>query len=111
MKTIARINFRQIEEESRYEAAELAWSRAEVASKLRHVAAARGNRRVASRLADVKRQAIRQVLRLQPNTVQVSIDDEYHVGLVSVSWPGHGKLHLPVDVDLNTHTREASVAS
>lgn len=107
----ARKTFRQCLDETTKEAAEAAWHRAKLASKLRHAAVAAGRQRSARRLADLKREAIRHVLRLQPTGVQVTLDDNYHVGLLSIRWPGHGKMHLPTDTDLSFVAKESSIAS
>jgi hypothetical protein len=95
-----RINFRQIVEASRVDAAEAAWERAKLASRLRHLESGVGRRRNANRLADSKLQAIRLAMSLAPEQISVTIDDNYQVGLLSVRWPGHGRLHLPAEAYL-----------
>ena len=42
------------------------------------------------------------MLRLEPDEVRVTIDDEYRVGLLSIRWPGHGMLHLPAATQLDS---------
>lgn len=92
-----RINFRQIVEASRVDAAEAAWERAKLASRLRHLESGAGRRRNATRFADSKVQAIRLAISLVPEQVSVTIDNDHQIGLLSVRWPGHGRLHLPSD--------------
>ena len=105
-----RPTFQLICESSRHEAAEAVWRRAGQASRLRHVAIAQGRPRTARRLASLKRDAIRQVLRLNPKTVHVTVDP-HDVRLLSVRWPGHGKLHLPASAVVNAERTETSMAS
>ena len=95
-----RMTFRQIVEESREVAAESAWERAQFASRLRHTVASTGRHRNAQRLAEWKARAIKLALSLLPEQIRVTIDDDYQVGLLSVSWLGHGRLHLPADTCL-----------
>lgn len=95
-----RITFRQIVDASRVDAAEAAWERAKFASRLRHFEAGVGRHRNAKRFADSKLQAIRLAMSLAPEQISVTIDDNFQVGLLSVRWPGHGRLHLPADTQL-----------
>jgi hypothetical protein len=111
MKQINRTTFCQIVAASTDDAAKSAWGRAKLASQLRHVAVAQGRRGAARRLAVLKRDAIRHVLHLKPKSVRLGLDNEYQVGLLSVHWPGHGKLHLPSNTDLITSLDEAAMAS
>jgi hypothetical protein len=94
MKT-QRQTFRQILQESRVEAATAAWDRARVASRLRHDLAATGSRLAARLMGELKARCVARVAEILPVEVRVTIDDDYQVGLVSVHWPGHGRLHLP----------------
>lgn len=95
-----RPTFRQIVESSRIDAAASAWSRAKFVSAMRHKAADAGRASTANRLSRLKTDAIRLVLSLVPEQVSVTIDDDYQIGLLSVRWPGHGRLHLPADTQL-----------
>jgi len=92
-----RPTFRQILEDSRIDAAEAAWSRARVISRMRHHERRAQHRRSANRLAKLKASAVQLALSLAPERITVTIDDDYQVGLLSVRWPGHGKLHLPAN--------------
>jgi len=92
--------FRQIVEDSRIDAAETAWSRARVISRLRQQECKAQHRRSANRLAQLKADAVRLALSLAPEQITVTIDDDYQVGLLSVRWPGHGRLHLPPNTRL-----------
>lgn len=107
----ARKTFRETVRETAQGSAEAAWDRARLASHLRHAAARQGHRRTARRLGELKREAISRVLRLQPGTVRVTVDSDYHVGLLSIRWSGHGSLHLPADTDLRPSAREGTMAS
>lgn len=95
MKATRSITFREILESSREQAATSAWKRARCASRLRHLAVARGDRQAARRLSELKREAIRLAAFVLPEKVKVTIDGDYHVGLVSVCLEGHARLHLP----------------
>jgi hypothetical protein len=90
-----RLTFREILEESRVEAATAAWDRATAASLLRHGLVSVGHARGARELAELKGRCLERVVGILPGQVRVTIDDDYQVGLVSVRWPGHGRLHLP----------------
>lgn len=91
----ARKTFCQILTDLRHDAAETAWQRAVLASRLRHVAANSGRRRAARRLGEIKQRAIERVIELLPRDIVVTVDDDRLVGLLSVRWNGHGRLHLP----------------
>lgn len=95
-----RATFRQIVEGTRIDAAEAVWSRAKLISRLRHQERGAGRRSSANRLSTLKADAIRLALLLAPEQITVTIDDDYQVGLLSVRWPGHGKLHLPASTRL-----------
>lgn len=98
----ARMTFREILIQTRAAAAESAWRRATIASSLRRVLAARGDRRGAARLAEAKMAALRLVATLLPEQVKLTVDDDYQVGLVSIRWRGHGRFHLPADTVFET---------
>jgi hypothetical protein len=95
-----RITFREIVEEARPAAAEAAWTRATLTSRLRHLVAAAGRQHAARRLSKLKSDAIRLAMSLAPNRIRVAIDSDYQVGLVSVRCLGRGMLHLPADAHL-----------
>jgi hypothetical protein len=98
--------FREIFEAARQEAAISAWERARHASSLRHLATARGDRRGARRLSEIKKDAIRRVAFVLPEQLIVTLDADEQIGLLSVLLKGHGRLHLPADTDLPaTHAR------
>ena len=50
--------------------------------------------------AAIKVQAIRQVLQIAPENIQVGIDDVYQVGLLHVRYKDGSMPHLPLDADL-----------
>ena len=100
-----RPTFRDLLEQTRKQAAGLAWERAKLASSMRHHAAATGQRGAARALASVKRRAVTRAISLMPRAIRVSVDEDYHVGLLSISWRGHGRLHLPADTQLPDTTR------
>jgi len=95
------LTFNQILDVTKRPAAEAAWERARVASRLRHAAVKSGRHIAARKLAEIKLEAIKSAMRLAPETIIASIDDDYQVGLVSVRWPGRGSLHLPASCDLS----------
>lgn len=95
-----RTTFREIFESSREEAAFSAWDRAQTASRMRHVAQGRGNWRAARCLSRIKREAIQLVASILPEKLRVTLDSEWHMGLVSVRLEGRGRLHLPADVTI-----------
>ena len=111
MNAITRATFRGILDASRQEAAAAAWERAQVASRLRHGAAARGNWRDARRLAQIKRDAIQLVASILPDGLKVTLDSEFQIGLVSVRFEGHGRLHLPADVTIAKRAVDKSNSS
>lgn len=90
-----RVNFNAIVEGARFNAADSAWKRAKKASLLRHLMAKRRRFKAAKRFAKVKAEALQLAASLLPEQIVVTIDNDYQIGLVSVSWPGRGKLHLP----------------
>jgi len=95
MKAERPSTFRQILETTRQQAAASAWQRARQASRLRHLAAARGDRRAARRLSQLKKEAIRLAAFVLPEQVKITIDDDNQIGLLSIQLRGHGRLHLP----------------
>lgn len=90
-----RLTFRQILENSRVETATVAWERATAASRLRYGLASVGHHRGAEKLGKLKARYLERVVEILPEQVRVTIDQDYQVGLLSVRWPGHGRLHLP----------------
>lgn len=100
MKPTRRINFREIHNASRREAAESAWHRAKQASGLRRLLVSQRRFAGAGRCSAMKAEALKLVTDLMPDQVRVTIDDDYQVGLVSVRWVGHGRFHLPAGSDL-----------
>ena len=99
--------FRSIVEDSRRDAALTAWKRARRASSLRRIASDRGQTQTARQLAEIKRDAIRTAIALVPDEIVTTIDDDFQIGLLSVRWPGQGRLHLPADTVLPEGTRES----
>lgn len=92
-----RKTFRQILDTARRETAHAAWERARLASGLRHWASRHGRMKAAATLAGVKADALARAATILPDEVNVGIDCDYQIGLVSVAWRGHGRLHLPAD--------------
>jgi len=92
--------FRQLVEVNRQDAAEQTWARANAGSAMRHAARWLGKRRQASVLAAMKVRLIKRTIELVPDQVKIAFDDDYMVGLLSVRWMGHGKLHLPATTQL-----------
>jgi len=76
-------------------AARLAWQRARQASVLRKAALRSGNCRVAVRLSALKIRAVLRALEFAPDLISIGIDNDWEVGLLSISFPGQGRLHLP----------------
>jgi hypothetical protein len=99
--------FREILESTRHAAGISAWERARQASSLRHVATARGDRRGARRLSELKKEAIRLVAIILPEQLKITLDSDQQIGLLSIQLKGHGRLHLPADTDL-PRTRHTS---
>ncbi len=106
MKTVCRSTFREIFEATREQAAIHAWERACLASRVRRVAAARGDRRAARRLSKMKSDAIQLVAIILPEKLKITLDSDYQVGLVSVRLKGHGRLHLPANFEVRAHPSE-----
>ena len=72
-----------------------AFQRGRLASQLRHCAASSSRRRAARTLSQLKQDALRAALGIAPELVRVGLDDDLHIGLLSVSFPGLGRVHLP----------------
>jgi hypothetical protein len=89
-----RQTFSQILEASRVQAATAAWDRARLASRLRHYFVAMGKGRSGRMMGQLKNRCLTRAAEILPNEVRVTIDTDYQIGLVSVRWPGHGRLHL-----------------
>jgi hypothetical protein len=90
-----RQTFRQILEGSRVKTATAAWERAIAASRLRHALVAVGQQRGARKLGELKARCLERVVEILPGQIRATLDVGYQIGLVSVHWPGHGRLHLP----------------
>ncbi len=93
----SRKTFRQILDAARKETAKAAWDRARQASNLRRWASHHGNHKAAMALANIKADALHRTASILPEEVNVGIDIDYQIGLVSVAWRGHGRLHLPAN--------------
>lgn len=90
-----RQSFRKILEASRLEAAAVAWERGRHASQLRHGVVRLGHYRAARLLGEIKTRCLTRAAEILPNEVTVTIDNDFQIGLISVRWAGHGRLHLP----------------
>ena len=71
-----------------------AWTRARIASRLRHLAVSQRRFKAAKILGEVKDQGIKRALELVPAEMRVGEDRDYLIGRKSVRWYGHGALHL-----------------
>jgi len=92
-----RITFAETLENARKPAAESAWNRASIASSLRNCLKNTRNFRAQFLLGILKKEALRIAVNLNPKEIIVGIDDDYHVGMLSVRWKGHGRYHLPME--------------
>ena len=89
-----RMTFAEILEATQESSAESAWDRACKASQLRHAAIRVGNFRAAKAFGQIKERAVEQSVAVFPEKFKVTIDDDYQVGLLSIAYRGHGRLHL-----------------
>ena len=87
--------FRDIVETTREIAAESAWQRAQLASRLRHTYVNRGLYRQARQLSVIKQEAIFRAWSILPHQIQITVDNDWRRGYISFQWPNHGGLHLP----------------
>ena len=85
--------FREIVSSARRASAERLWDKARLASALRYVAVRTGQADAARALADVKCRAVTRAAELIP-AVRVTIDSDYQLGMLSIRFPGRGRLHL-----------------
>ena len=88
------MSFRDILERSREDAAVTAWRRAAWASVVRHAVRTPAAR---ERLSEIKFAAIANAATLAPQLVRHGIDGDLHLGLPTVSFGRHGRLHVPWD--------------
>ena len=96
-----RRTFAEIFESSRGEAAARAFRRGITASRLRKTLQHRGRSRAAALLAFQKVSAVRRAIILAPESVLVTVDNDYQIGLLSVRFVGVGRVHLPPTTDLS----------
>jgi len=90
-----RSTFRQLVEETRRNHAVALFDKAKRYSEMRHLARKCRDLTGARVAGDRKMQAIVAAIQLAPEEITVTIDDDYQLGMISVRWPGHGRLHLP----------------
>lgn len=95
MKRKRQQTFAVICEAARGEGAQHAWNRARLASGLRHAAVAQRRHETAKRLGELKARSILRALDLAADCLRVGLDESYQVGMVSVTWQGRERLHLP----------------
>ena len=95
-----RRTFCELAAECRRAAARRAWERARLASVLRRDAQDKGSRKAARVLGRIKHAAIARASELAPEQVRVTLDTDFHVGLLSVRFDGHGRLHLPAAAEM-----------
>jgi hypothetical protein len=88
------LTFRQIVESTRTTAAGILWDRAELFSKLRHLAIAKHRRKTARRCGEMKARLLGQLLRVAPDLVKVVPASDSDL-LFSVRFRKRGQLHLP----------------
>ena len=87
--------FAQIVESTRPLAAEMAWRRAVLASRVRHAAVAAHNRVSARMASRIKHRAILPTRRLWPEQIHIAPDDRFEVETFRIGLRGFGSLHLP----------------
>lgn len=87
--------FREQLEQVRLDNARRAFERGLSASQLRLLAASSGRGHSARVLAKLKQSALFAAFAIAPEVVRVGIDGDRHIGLLTVSFPGRGRLHLP----------------
>jgi hypothetical protein len=46
-------------------------------------------------MSEIKIRCLDRVADILPGEVRVTLDDDLQIGLISIRWPGHGRLHLP----------------
>jgi hypothetical protein len=104
------VTMKQVVESTRETAAANSWQRARQASWMRKLLRQEGKPSQSKICAAIKIQAIRQLLQIAPESIQVSIDDVYQVGLLQVRYKDGSTLHLPLDTNLDDQgfKREAS---
>lgn len=95
-----RPTFSQILESTREASAARVWDKAKAVSTLRHLVQSSRRARGAAVLAEAKRALVRRAVELVPDQIKVGIDSDYQVGLLSIRWHGHGRMHLPAGTDL-----------
>jgi hypothetical protein len=93
-------------ESRRVLAARGAFGRATIAGALRHLAIDQGNFRAAVALGNVKQQAAARALELAPELVVVQ-DASDDPRLLSISFKGVGRLHLPPEFEADQDLRKA----
>ncbi len=94
-RSVQRQTFRQQLELLRVQNAARAFERGQQASELRHCVAQTTHQETARALSRLKQAALRTAIAIAPDAVRVGMDDDFHVGLLSVVFPGRGRLHLP----------------
>jgi len=102
--------FQSILNDSQRDAGVAAWERACRASALRRLTSGKSRSATARQLAKIKRDSIRAAITLVPDEIVTTIDDDYQIGLLSVRWPGRGRLHLPADTRLPETIRANAVS-
>ena len=90
----ARITFRQILEASRTAAAGHLWDRAELFSKLRHLAKLKHRAKTARRCGEYKAKLLGRLIRVAPDLVKV-VPASDSDRLFSVRFLKRSQLHLP----------------
>ena len=97
----------EIIEESRVEAAERLWERAQHASDVRKACIEQGRLRAGKKAGRIKQFSIRQVAKVRPDALHVTVDTQRFVGMQSARLDGHQSFHVPWKTDLNDIRRKA----
>jgi hypothetical protein len=105
-----RVTMKTVIDNARKEAADNSWQRAQQASRMRKLLSQRGRFGQASICSSIKKQAIRQVLQITPENIEVGIDDDYQVGLLRIRYKDGSMLHLPTDTDLGNEGSDGDAA-
>ena len=100
VKTGQRKTFATTLEETRIGSAKIAWRRARAASALRREANKICRFQTARDLSIIKVASVRRTFELAPELIRIAIDDDLHIGLLSVRCNDGSRLHLPAATDI-----------
>jgi hypothetical protein len=105
-----RVTMKTVIDNSREEAADNSWQRAQQASRMRQLLSQEGRFGQARICSSIKKRAIRQVLQIAPDNIEIGMDDDYQVGLIRVRYQNGSMLHLPPDTVLGNEGSEGDAA-